>query len=254
VLADKLYKVWLKDSSETWLLIHLEIQGQADLTFPERMFLYNSRAFQLYRHLVVSQAVLCDERPDWRPDQFVQKAFGCELSLKFLVVKLLDYAGKEAWLERHENPFAQVVLAQLKARQTHREPETRYNWKIRLVRGLYDRGWTSEDVGQLLRILDWLLSLPEDWQEKFRIEHHRFEEEKRMPYVTSMERLAKKEGMEVGILKGIALALESRFGDAGLRILPRLRSRKKPVNLQAAMKTICTATSLDEVRELLSKS
>jgi hypothetical protein len=153
VLADKLYKVWLKDGSETWLLIHLEIQGQVDLAFPERMFLYNVRAFQLYRHIVVSQALLCDERPDWRPDHFQQKAFSCELSLRFPMVKLLDYADKEAWLEQHENPFAQVVLAHLKARETRQEPEARYNWKVRLLRGLYDRGWTADDVRQLFRLL-----------------------------------------------------------------------------------------------------
>jgi hypothetical protein len=75
-------------------------------------------------------------------------------------------------------------------------------------------------------------------------------EERRMPYVTSIERLAKKEGL----LEGIALALECKFGDAWLTILPLLRSRIKPVNLQAAMKTILVATSLDEVREALSKS
>src|SRR5437588_11769744 len=38
VLADKLFRVWRKDGRETWLLIHIEIQGQVDAGFPERMF------------------------------------------------------------------------------------------------------------------------------------------------------------------------------------------------------------------------
>src|SRR5262249_30370308 len=42
-LADKLFKVWLKDGSETWILIHVEIQNQRDSEFAERMFVYNYR-------------------------------------------------------------------------------------------------------------------------------------------------------------------------------------------------------------------
>src|SRR5437868_6824522 len=44
-LADKLFKVWLTDGQESWLLVHAEVQGQADIDFPERMFVYNYRIF-----------------------------------------------------------------------------------------------------------------------------------------------------------------------------------------------------------------
>jgi hypothetical protein len=33
-LADMLFKVWLHDGQETWLLIHIEIQAQAEEKFP----------------------------------------------------------------------------------------------------------------------------------------------------------------------------------------------------------------------------
>src|SRR5258708_2747857 len=58
VVADKLYKVWLKNGQETWILIHIEIQGQVEQGFPRRMFDYNVRALQLYGRTVVSLAVL----------------------------------------------------------------------------------------------------------------------------------------------------------------------------------------------------
>ncbi|MCA1596239.1 MAG: hypothetical protein LC772_07425, partial [Chloroflexi bacterium] len=35
-LVDKLVKVWLLSGDEAWVLIHIEIQGQVDRTFPER--------------------------------------------------------------------------------------------------------------------------------------------------------------------------------------------------------------------------
>jgi hypothetical protein len=61
-----------------WLLIHIEIQGQVDLRFPERMFRYNVRAWELYGRTVVSLAILCDDRLDWRPDHFAYGAWGSE--------------------------------------------------------------------------------------------------------------------------------------------------------------------------------
>src|SRR5262245_45994930 len=47
-LADKLFKVWLLKGRETWLLIHVEVQGEPEEEFPLRMFRYNLRAFDRY--------------------------------------------------------------------------------------------------------------------------------------------------------------------------------------------------------------
>lgn len=44
-LLDKLFKVYLKNGDEQWILIHLEVQGRRDLTFPKRMFIYSYRIY-----------------------------------------------------------------------------------------------------------------------------------------------------------------------------------------------------------------
>src|SRR5262245_2874116 len=44
-IADKLVRVWLKNGRETWLLIHLEIQGRPEARFNERTYVYNYRIF-----------------------------------------------------------------------------------------------------------------------------------------------------------------------------------------------------------------
>lgn len=270
VLADKLYKVWRNNGAETWLLIHVEIQGQAERIFPRRMFDYYVRAFQLYNRPVVSLAVLCDDQRDWRPHQFSQELLGCRLSLEFPMVKLLDYDDLPA-LEEHDNPFAQVVLAHLKARQTRHDPTDRYAWKVRLVRGLYDRGWTAHDVRQLCRLLDWIMALPSELETQFRSMLYRYEQEKHMPYVTSMERLAKEEGREegrqegrqegveegiaqglrLGLLQGLKAALERGFGPAGLALMPRIESLKNVEKLQRLTDAIPHATSLNQFKKLL---
>jgi hypothetical protein len=40
-IADKLYKVWLLNKTQVWILIHIEIQSQYDVDFQERMYIYN---------------------------------------------------------------------------------------------------------------------------------------------------------------------------------------------------------------------
>ena len=55
-----------------------------------------------------------------------------------------------------------VVLGHLKAQETQGNATERYQWKLQLVRGLYDHGWTAEDVRQLFRLIDWMMALPLD--------------------------------------------------------------------------------------------
>ena len=93
--ADKLYKVWLLRGEEVWILIHIEIQSQYEENFPQRMDIYNCRAFDLYQKPSISLAILEDERVNWRPDSYNYTIAGCEVSLKFPTVKLLDY--EESW-------------------------------------------------------------------------------------------------------------------------------------------------------------
>ncbi len=76
LVADKLFKVWLLDGSERWLLIHIEIQGEYDSTFPKRMFQYHIAAQRLYNQDVVSLAILCDENKNWRPHSMPMTTLG----------------------------------------------------------------------------------------------------------------------------------------------------------------------------------
>ncbi len=166
-LADKLFKAWRKDGKEAWLLVHIEVQGRREHTFAERMFVYSYRIYDLHRQPVVSLAVLCDEQSGWRPNQFAYNIWGCEVGIRFPVVKLIDYRREEAALEQSANPFAVVILAQLKVLETRNAPSTRWQWKLRLVKRLYDRGLTREQVRQLFRVLDWMLALPSELERSF---------------------------------------------------------------------------------------
>jgi hypothetical protein len=253
-LADKLFKVWRINGQETWLLIHVEIQAQPDQDFPERMYVYNYRIYDCYRRPVVSLALLGDDRRDWRPTEFGYNVWDCEVRLRFLMKKLLDYSEDLAMLEAHLNPIALIVLAHLQSMATRDHPGNRKVWKVRLIKGLLDRGLNAADIRQLFKMIDWLLELPEELAKQFDQEIEDYEKEKKMEYVTSVERHGIEKGREQGrreaVLELIAVGLE-RFGTDGRQLLPAVSQIADMARLLAIHQTVYSADELDAVRELL---
>jgi hypothetical protein len=156
-----------------------------------------------------------------------------------------------AELETTDSPSAQVVLAHLRALETRCDPEGRRRYKVQLIKGLYRRGWTPEDVRQLLRVIDWMLDLPPELQQGFEEEIHEWEEENRMPYVTSFERSGMEKGSRDAFREAIALALATKFGSSGKRLMPRVRGINGVEELRALLMAILSADNLGEVRDRL---
>jgi hypothetical protein len=140
--VDMLLKVWLKDGREQWFLIHVEVQTSRKADFPKRMYVCNYRIFDRYNREVVSLAILADGNPGWRPASFSYGFGGCRAGLWFPVVKLVDYVPRWEALEKDPNPFAMVVLAHLKTRETRQAPGARHAWKVLAAAGR----WTTSPV------------------------------------------------------------------------------------------------------------
>jgi hypothetical protein len=241
------------------MLNHTEVQNQPQANFVERMYVYNYRIRDRFNHPVVSLAVLTDERRRWRPREYSFQKWGFSLRMRFPIAKLLDYAKDTAALEAHANPFAAIVLAHWQAIKTRRKPSERYAWKVRLVKGLFDRGLTAKQIRQLFRLIDWLMALPTELEQKFATEIHEYEEERKMPYVTSIERIAlqkenekgMEEGRRLGLRKGIESALELKFGASGLEVMPQVEATEDLNVLQSVIAAIRTADSVEQIRTLL---
>jgi hypothetical protein len=159
-------------------------------------------------------------------------------------VKVLDYARREAELEAHRNPFAQVVLAHLNTIQTRNDPDARRLSKFRLVRGLYERGFAAADIRQLFRIIDWLMELPPPQKRRFWKEFHDYQEERAVPFITTPEWF----GREQGMLQILEDMLDAKFGEEGTKLLPEIAALEDLDKLRALGRMIMAASSLDEVR------
>ena len=251
---DKLIQVWRKDNCETWLLVHIEVQGAREADFPERMYVYNYRAYDKYRKPVASMAVLADESISWRPDRFKYELWGCEVSLRFPVVKIMDYNKNEEKLLQDKNPFALIVLSQLKAMETRRDPKARARWKFDLVKRLYRKGYNRKDVIQLFSFIDWVMSLPQEFSKRFWDNLISFEEEHKMPYVTSVEKIGIEKGIRKGMQQGMLLeardmlieVLMERFGGINSELSEQIQRIDSRARLKDSLRQALRAKSLNE--------
>jgi hypothetical protein len=246
-LVDKLVKVYLIDGVETWLLIHVEVQGYVDLNFEKRMYSYNYRIFDRYDHEVISLAVLTDDDEKFRPNTYRVVRCGFEYSFRFPTVKLLDYNKNWEQLEANPSPFAIVVMAHLKVQQL-KKPNEKLAWKLKLFRMLYERGYERKDVVKLFRFIDWFILLPGPKEIEFWQEVDKYEEAKRMPYVTSVERIGRWEGTLSVILR----QLTRRFGELEPKLEQRIRALgiKK---LEKLSEELLDFSNLEEVNTWLEK-
>ncbi len=257
-LADKLIKVWLKNGKETVILIHTEIQGQYESDFAERMYVYHYRIYDRYGDKnteVVSLAVLGDEDKKWRPTEYSYSRWGCQLTLEFPIVKLLDYQQNWEFLVESNNPFAVIIMAYLKSHKTKKNPLVRLESKLTLVRLLYERGYSREMILQLFRLIDWMMILPEELKRQFQTEVYNYEEEKKMPYITSIEQIGLEKGEQIGILKAakesIITVLETRFENVPDNILNAVNKINDIQELKQLHKSAILIDSLESFIELL---
>lgn len=188
--------MWLNDGSETWILIHIEIQGYHDTDFENRMFTYYYRIYERYKKEVVSFAILCDGDPQYRPNQYHKSRWGCELQFKFPTIKLLDQGKNWEQLKQNNNVFAVIVMAHLKALKVQ-VPEQQKDLKINLVRLLYRRSYDRAIIVSLFQFIDWIIRLPKALEDDFLRELQSYDEERSMLYITRIER----NGIEKGELK-----------------------------------------------------
>lgn len=142
--------------------------------------------------------------------------------------------------------------------------------KRREVPDDFDSPWKEALHAYLtfFRLIDSIMPLPEDLEEAFRADVFAYEEEKNIPYLSSIERNAlqkgieqgmeegleqgMEKGLEKGLLEGINLALHAKFGRQGQTLMDKVRALDDLAELRQFARFLKTAKSLHEVREFLN--
>lgn len=206
------------------------MQGALRRGFAKRIYVYNYRIFDKYDAEVIS-VVLLTESPRLSQQMTWQAGrWGCDLTFRFPVISLTDYETRWDKLEASRNPFALAVMAHLRVRQARGDNVRKFAWKRELIFRLYERGYRRQEIYAFFRFVDWVMSLPQELEEKLKTEIHQYKEGKRMPYISTWERLIKedgrKEGLEQGLEQGtrniILRLLQKRFGSVAAAEQSRL--------------------------------
>ncbi len=220
------------------------------------MFIYNYRAFDLYHKPVISLAILGDESRSWRPDFYQYGLGGSQVRVDFLMVKLLDYQWED--LEQSENIWAIIVMAHLKTKVTNNNLREREQWKWNLVRGLYQRGLTKFEIINLGKFIDKMMTLPPQLQLNFKTKLSQYEEENKMPFLSTIEEMALEEGAKSGVKltsqKYIILALQSRFGEIPNSLIETINQIEDVSVLESLFVPSITINSLEEFQQLVNDS
>jgi flagellar biosynthesis/type III secretory pathway protein FliH len=200
--VDKLVKVRLLTGSEEWILVHVEVQHWPDPGLPQRLYQYHHRLNDRYGRSVLTLVILADEQADWRPGHYENEVLGCRVRFDFPTCKLLDLVERaQAAVERRAPPGV-IILANRAAQQTRGDMPERSRWKWDLTQRMYDAEFSEQDFLELYRLIDWLLRLPAGLELEFKQKLAACERSKAMPYVTSIERMAKEEGRQEGRQEG----------------------------------------------------
>ena len=255
-VVDKLVKVSLKDGSEEWILVHVEVQGDSDEDFSLRMFRYFYRIFDRYGQPIVSVAILTGAASRTADGRYERKAFGSGVEFHYLPFDLMGYERSE--LENSDNPMAIVVLAS-QERERHRQGGNRFDAKWYLIRRLYGSGYSREEIVALFEFIDWVIRLNEEEETRLWTEIQNLEEVKKMPYVTSVERIGIQKGLQQGLQQGlqgmqqmVLDVLEERFGGVPTSIADSIGQTQELDRLRLLHRHAIRAVSLEAFQQHLA--
>lgn len=151
-VVDKLIKVFLKDGTEKWVLIHVEVQGYKDPDFAKRLFTYYYRLLDRYGVPITTLAILTDNHPNFHPTTYETRLAGTALLFRFNTYKLLDHT-LEAF-RMVDNPFARVMeVARIALERKKLAEEHLYSLTIGVVRRLKNSGYSSNATRKIMNFL-----------------------------------------------------------------------------------------------------
>ena len=230
-----------------------EPPGDTDL--PRRLFIYHYRIFDKYGVSPITLAILGDTNRKWRPTSYHYQSLGCGITFHFRICKTIDFKGNLDDPRYCHQQTLFIIAAHLGTQQHRRNPQKLSAYRLELFVKLNDEGYSPSEIPKLIRLIDWLMPLPDDLKIQFRNQLQQRLPDKTMPHITLFEELALKEGLEKGIVQNAREAildvLDTRFGQVPDSLRERVNALCSEPTLKNLLRQAARASSLDEFQSAL---
>jgi hypothetical protein len=192
--SDKLVEVKLKDGSNRFILIHVEVQDSRKLDFSFRMFQYHYRIFDKFNKEITALAIYTDSNSKFKPNSYSKELYGTKITYEFNTYKVLEQKDKKEILKNSDNPFSLVILASLYYLESKDNDNKRYNFKLELTKLLLEKGYVRKDIYELFEFIDILLKFNDDiLEEKYIEEINKMPKTKEKKIISPFQRITRKQ-------------------------------------------------------------
>ncbi len=248
--VDCLLKIYLKDGTEEWVLLHIEIQGRGGEVISLRMFRYHCLIFLRHKRHPAAIAILTAKRPKKEGEPGIYRAdmFGTEIEYKYHTVKAYEYNDED--LLASESPVKLFMYAVKVAAKYRKSSEQKFEYMRKILRVLVEKGWDSKRRRYFIIMLEQAMLLSSrEYRIRFREEAETLLEGEKMRYKTVTEEIF-EEGMTEGIAKGMTEGIAEGRG----RVARSLIGLGLLTDEQIASVTEHTPEYIAELRQELQKA
>jgi hypothetical protein len=209
-VVDKLVKAYYRDGSESWMLLHMEVQGNYQKDFAKRMFEYYARLFSKYGRPIAAIAVFTGQDGKAMPGRYEDLCLWTRVNYEYKTLNIADYPDSD--LEASTNPFAAVVMVAkevlLKVREAENETDNiLLEHKLKVVRLLKEKMtiYGEEKTAAILTFLNNYVSFktPEINRKFMEQPDEIFGKKNTMGIIEQLAEIKHQEGVEEGVEKGI---------------------------------------------------
>lgn len=248
-VADYLVDVPLKDGSDTWILLHLEIQGKSGENLAFRMYHYRSLIFVMYKRPMAALAIITDDRPTVEETHYSENTYETRIDYRYNRLVLKELNDEELFAS--ENPFDLALFAAKKSLIHKNDEKRKYMYQKELIRLLKNRNWSQEDRYDLFLFIDRIVALKDEALigDIRKDGDELWEGEDYMPITTAerAERTYTHRGYRMGIAQGIEKGIEKGERLGKLETARKMLARGMDVSLIVDL----TGLSEDDIQALL---
>ncbi|MGI0482290.1 hypothetical protein ACN4EE_16085, partial [Geminocystis sp. CENA526] len=129
--------------------------------------------------------------------------------------------------------------------------------KWNLSRLLYEKGYNRKEIADLYKVIDLMMTLSEDLQLKFEDKLTQYQEERKMPLLTNIEKRALARGEQKGAKENcqenILDLLKLRFNSVPKSIEDSLKNIDNLAFLKQLLISTISVKSLEEFEDLINR-